>query len=83
MIISLKGLRKPESYREVIEILGEGKILSKKFVEKFAPAGGFRNVLVHGYAKVDVKKVYKFLQENLTDFEDFAKQVARYLERRP
>lgn len=82
MIISLKGLRKPESYREVIEILGEGKILSKKFVEKFAPAGGFRNVLVHGYAKVDVKKVYKFLQENLTDFEDFAKQVARYLERR-
>ncbi|MBC7218556.1 MAG: DUF86 domain-containing protein, partial [Hadesarchaea archaeon] len=29
MIISLEGLRKPESYREVIEILGEGKILSK------------------------------------------------------
>lgn len=82
MIISLEGLRKPESYREVIEILGEGKILSKRFVEKFAPAGGFRNVLVHGYAKVDVKKVYKFLQENLMDFEDFAKQVARYLERR-
>lgn len=80
-VISHEGLRKPESYREVIEILGEEGILSKKFVEKFAPAGGFRNILIHGYAKIDVKKVYKFLQENLADFEDFAKQVARYMER--
>jgi len=81
MVISLEGLRKPESYREVIEILGERGILSQKFVQKFAPAGGFRNILIHGYAKVDVKKVYNFLQENLIDFEDFAKQIARYLER--
>jgi uncharacterized protein YutE (UPF0331/DUF86 family) len=81
MVISLEGLRKPESYRDVMEILGERGILSKNFVEKFSPAGGFRNILIHGYAKVDVKKVYKFLQENLIDFEDFAKQIARYLER--
>ena len=81
MVISLEGLRKPESYREVIEILGERGILTKKFVEKFAPAGGFRNILIHGYAKIDVKRVYRFLQENLIDFENFAKQIARYLER--
>lgn len=81
MVISLEGLRKPESYREVILILGEGGILSEDFSGRFAPAGGFRNILVRRYAKVDVEKVYKFLQENLKHFKIFSKQIARHLER--
>jgi len=35
MIISAEGLRKPEKYREVIEILGEKNIIPKHFAEKF------------------------------------------------
>ena len=79
MIISLDGFRKPGTYREVIEVLGEKDILSGEFVERFAPAAGFRNILVHVYAEVNVEKVHKFLQENLEDFDDFAKQIAKYL----
>ena len=79
MIVSLRGFRKPRTYREVIEILGEKGVLSAKFVKRFAPAAGFRNILVHMYAEVSVEKVHKFLQENLEDFNDFAKQIAKYL----
>jgi len=79
MIISLGGFRKPGTYREVIEVLGEKDVLSREFVKRFAPAAGFRNILVHMYADVNVEKVHKFLQENLEDFDDFAKQIARYL----
>ncbi|HPQ05458.1 MAG TPA: DUF86 domain-containing protein [Methanothermobacter sp.] len=32
---------------EVIEILGEIGILPRDFADKFAPAAGFRNILVH------------------------------------
>jgi uncharacterized protein YutE (UPF0331/DUF86 family) len=51
MIISAKNLEKPESYREVIEILGKENILPREFSEKFAPSASFRNILVHGYAE--------------------------------
>ncbi len=80
MIISVKGFKKPESYREVIEILGKEGVLPKEFANKFAPAASFRNILVHAYAEVDVDKLYEFLQENVEDFEIFAKFIAEYLE---
>ena len=81
MLISMEGLRKPETYREVIEILGEKNILSEDFAKKFALAAGFRNVLVHRYTEVDVDNLYGYLQNNLGDFDVFAKSVARYLEK--
>ena len=80
MIISVKGFKKPESYREVIEILGKEGVLPKEFANKFAPAASFRNILVHAYAEVDVEKLYEFLQENVEDFEIFARYIAEYLE---
>lgn len=81
MIISSRGLRKPETYNEVIEILGEEGILPEGFAERFGEAAKFRNILVHMYAEVDVKMVYEILQSNLGDFDEFAKYIARYLEK--
>jgi len=80
MIISIKGFTKPERYREVIEILGEEGILPKEFAERFAPSMGFRNILVHKYAEVDLDELYRHLQDDLEDFNTFAKCVAKYVE---
>jgi uncharacterized protein YutE (UPF0331/DUF86 family) len=33
------------------------------------------------YAEVDVEMVYEILQNTLGDFDDFAKYIARYLEK--
>lgn len=82
MIISAEGFRKPENYREIIEILGEKNIIPKNFAEKFAPAAGFRNILVHMYTRIDINKVFSLLQNNLHDFEEFAKHVANYLKKK-
>lgn len=80
MIIAIKRFRKPEKYREVIEILGEEGILSKKFAKKFAPAAGFRNILVHKYAEVDLDKLYEHLQ-SIEDFDTFAKHIAKFIKK--
>jgi uncharacterized protein YutE (UPF0331/DUF86 family) len=40
----------------------------------------FRNVLVHLYLEVDLRRVYRYLQENLDDFEAFARYVGEWLE---
>lgn len=81
MIISAKNLRKPETYKEVIEILGEESILSKEFALKFAEAIKFRNILVHMYTEIDVEKLYEILQNNIVDFDEFARYIAIYLEK--
>jgi len=79
MIISKEGFRKPETYREVIEILGEEGILPREFAKRFAPSMGFRNILVHRYAEVDLDELYQHLQDDLEDFNTFAKCVAKYV----
>ena len=82
IIISAEGLGKPESYREVILILGEKGIIPEEFAEDFAPAAGFRNVLVHAYSKVDVEELHNNLQTRLDDFDKFARYVSEYLKSR-
>lgn len=81
MIISMEEFRRPEDYREVIETLGEEGVLPREFAEKFAPAAGFRNILVHKYAEVNLEELHKRLQ-NLKDFDTFALSVARFLKKK-
>ena len=79
MIISGEKLRRPDSYREVILTLGQFDILPKAFAEKLAPATGFRNVLVHMYADINLEILYSHLQNDIDDFEEFAGYIAKYL----
>ncbi len=82
VIISTRDFEKPEDYKDVILILGKNKVIPKEFAERFAKAASFRNVLVHMYEEVDARKLHEYLQNNLEDFNKFAKFIARYLEKR-
>jgi uncharacterized protein YutE (UPF0331/DUF86 family) len=82
MIIASEGFRKPETYREVIEILGEEGVLSKGFSKRFAPAAGFRNILVHRYGEIELQELYNHLQKDIRDFDEFARQVSVFLNKK-
>ncbi|MEE8167773.1 MAG: DUF86 domain-containing protein [Candidatus Hydrothermarchaeales archaeon] len=82
IIISEEGFNRPEDYRSVFLILGRQGILPGDFTESFSLAAGFRNILVHAYEEVDPDIVYDFLTEKLGDFDDFARHIARYLEKK-
>lgn len=79
MIISHKGLEKPDEYRKIILKLGEEGILERSFSERFADVAGFRNVLVHQYAEINIGKLHENLKMRLEDFDSFARQIAKYL----
>ena len=79
MIISREKLKRPETYQEVFLVLGENEILPEDFAIKFAPSAGFRNRLVHMYSKIDINKLYYYLQNNVKDIEQFGKYIAQYL----
>ncbi|MEO0190038.1 MAG: DUF86 domain-containing protein [candidate division WOR-3 bacterium] len=79
ILISNLQLRKPEDARDVMDILGEKGIIPDEFAYRFGPITGFRNILVHNYVKIDLELVYKFLTENLEDFNQFARYISQYL----
>lgn len=59
--------------------MAEVGIFPPEFTEKLAAMARFRNVLVHLYVEVDLRKVYHYLQSSLSDFELFARYIGEYL----
>ncbi|ACA58921.1 protein of unknown function DUF86 [Candidatus Desulforudis audaxviator MP104C] len=63
---------KARDYTEIIDKLGEMGVLPAEFAEEIRGMAGFRNVLVHGYASLDIARVHQTLHNNLNDFLKFA-----------
>ncbi|MEM3462963.1 MAG: DUF86 domain-containing protein [Candidatus Bathyarchaeia archaeon] len=82
-IISSLGLRRPERYRDIPAILAEAKVIPEGFAESVASMIGFRNLLVHDYALIDVAPVYEFIQRRVRDFEEFSRYIAEWLRAAP
>lgn len=81
MLIVAENFEIPQDSADIFIILGNNKILSKKFAEKFASIARFRNLLVHEYVKIDLAKVYDYLQSELPQLNFFAKAVIRYIKK--
>lgn len=74
-IIADLELGEPNSYREIIEILGRKGILPLNFSEKLKALAGFRNILVHDYLEVDISLVHEVLQNSVQDLEEFLRII--------
>lgn len=66
-------------YKEIARKLGEGGILSKSCSEKLVLMAGYRNRLVHFYHEVSDEELFKILQENLGDIEQFIKEIKKFI----
>jgi len=76
-IIAAEGLPAPQTLAEVFHILGREGWLSEDLAMTFADIARFRNLLVHGYAEVDDRRVVAILQERLGDLAAFRQHLAR------
>ena len=66
-----------EKASDLFPLLGKNRIITNKLSQKLAKAVGFRNILVHEYAKIDHHLVYHYYQEDLDDLRQFARQIAQ------
>lgn len=73
------GENQIESYADVVDRLGEKGIIPMDFSKQIRGMVGLRNILVHEYARLDLKMIYEVLQNRLSDFEDFQTYVRQYL----
>ena len=51
------------------------KVISPELAEEMAKAVGFRNLVAHEYAKLDLEQVYAIATTGLQDIEAFIKQL--------
>ena len=73
------NLRMPSTYAEAFEVLGEAGILTAAQREAMVRMSGFRNLIVHEYARIDPAMVVRVLRERLGDFAAFKAAILRIL----
>jgi len=80
IIIKREGLREPEDNKGVFIVLAENGIISEESLRFLIPMAGTRNILVHGYDKVDDAIIFGVLKNHLNDFYIFLKEIEeRYI----
>jgi uncharacterized protein YutE (UPF0331/DUF86 family) len=76
-LISDRGWRTPDSYRDAFRVLQEEGVLGTELLRSMEGWAGLRNVLVHVYLDVDHGRLYDILREDLDGLADFARALAR------
>lgn len=61
--------------------LSNGKIFSEEFTKKIAPSVGQRNIIVHGYEKLDKDLFMKNLRNGFNDFHEYMKYIKEYIDK--
>jgi uncharacterized protein YutE (UPF0331/DUF86 family) len=75
VVISSMELPEPKDNKGVFTVLAEAGILSNESLKFLVPMAGTRNVLVHGYDKVEDSIIYSVIKQHLKDFAVFLKEI--------
>lgn len=79
-ICTADNLGVPASYAETFDLLEQGRVLDPILAGKLRAMARFRNRIVHFYWNLDLDDIYRILQSNLGDFQDYLGAIERYLE---
>ena len=74
-LVSELGLQPPDDYRGVFSSLGTEGVIEVDLAHRLGNAAGLRNLLVHGYAELDDRQVWRSLAQ-LDDVRAFAAAAA-------
>jgi uncharacterized protein YutE (UPF0331/DUF86 family) len=75
IIISREKLPEPKDYKGVFLALAQAQIIRAETTRFLSDMAGARNILVHGYDKVDNGLIYGILKRHLDDFDVFLNEI--------
>lgn len=78
-IINELNLLVPNDYQGTFITLGENKVLPMDFVLKIAPSVGLRNLVVHKYGRVDIKRMVDDIKKEISDYLEYLKFIDSFL----
>lgn len=79
LLISGLRLGLPSEESEIFEKLFLNNIISEEMKDTLKSMKGFRNILVHDYAKLDNALIYEIATTRLIDFERFIEDISKVL----
>jgi uncharacterized protein YutE (UPF0331/DUF86 family) len=74
-LISAEGMGMPAGASEMFLLLAEHGYLNQELAEKMIKTVGFRNLLVHEYSHVDLKRVFDIARQDILDLNDYLKSI--------
>ena len=74
-----KTPRRPDTYRETFHVLGKFQIIPENLAREMSRLASFRNILVHEYTALDVKRVYQILEDDVNTMNSFRKLVKEFV----
>ncbi len=75
-IAAEKNLGIPKNYSECVGLLISNNYLEKELGERIISMIGLRNLLVHEYGIIDVKRLFEYL-DHLDDIKEFAVSISK------
>lgn len=79
-VCSDEGWGLPATYREGFEMLARHGVIDASLSSSLAGATHLRNRIAHGYATVDVERLWNDVPAGIAAFEAFAAAIARHLQ---
>lgn len=79
-LVSRRG-RVPDSYPGCFEMMADVGIIESGLGGRMSALARLRNILVHGYGRIDDRRIYASLRDGLSDIDEFERQVLSYLTR--
>ncbi|MCX6707562.1 MAG: DUF86 domain-containing protein [Candidatus Woesearchaeota archaeon] len=78
LIIKDKELRQPEDDKQSFDVLAEENIIQKSLAEKLKDLKGMRNIIAHGYGKIDDEIVFHSITEEMEkDVNEFILEIRK------
>lgn len=77
-IISDAGWAVPSTLAELFGVLAEHKIINRELGERLSKMAGFRNIIIHEYETIDLKKVYNIATKDIEDIYLFLREICAY-----
>ncbi|NCQ16420.1 DUF86 domain-containing protein [Candidatus Falkowbacteria bacterium] len=65
----------PDDYQSTFITLAENKFLPMNFAAQIAPSVGLRNLIVHKYGLVDIKKMVEDIKKNVNQYLQYMKYI--------
>ena len=74
-IISEEGFGVAGSTNEMFYLLEENGCLDRDITEKMVKAVGFRNLIVHEYARLELEQVFEIAQKDIKNIFDYLRSI--------
>lgn len=71
----------PDDYQNTFVVLGERGALPMSFVNRIAPSVGLRNMIIHRYGHIDLRRMVDDIQGEMSDYREYIKHILDFLKK--